>query len=71
MTTFNEGDHVRIKKLDIPGQIIDITPRENDKTTYLVESDIEGYQDGPEVLMPGTWPIYECFTEDLELISET
>lgn len=71
MTTFNEGDHVKIKKLDVTGQIIDILKHDDGVTTHLVESDAEGYRDGPEVLVPGIWPIYECFTEDLELISET
>lgn len=68
MAAFIEGDHVKIKKLGITGQIIDVIKHDDGVITYLVESDVEGFQNGPEVLMPGNWPIYESFAADLESI---
>lgn len=66
--TFQEHDHVLILKNNIPGEIIDVSVGSDGITRYLVESDIEGYLDGPDVQIPGLWPIYKCTAEELKKI---
>lgn len=65
---FELYDHVMIQRNQTPGEIIDIVHGEDGTTCYYVESDIEGYKDDPDVQIPGSWPIYECFEDDLKKI---
>lgn len=65
---FELYDHVMIQKNQVPGVIIDITKAKDSSPIYFVESDVPGYQDGPDVQIPGYWPIYECFEKDMKRI---
>lgn len=65
---FDLYEHVRIKKKNIPGTIIDTCiGRYDDKPYYIVESDVEGYTDDPDAYQ-GERPIYDCTADQLEKI---
>ncbi|MBR1677319.1 MAG: hypothetical protein IJ706_10960 [Clostridia bacterium] len=60
-------DKVKIKDLDILGQVIDTSIR-GGKKHYLVEVDEKRAIDDPRVIAPGDWAILDCVAEELELV---
>lgn len=60
---FRLYDNVVIKSKNISGIIVDIRETEN-RSVFTVESNVKGKrEDG----YGGTWPIFDCFENDLEL----
>lgn len=65
---FELGDHVRIKKKNVIGEIIDIYKASDGLTHYNVESDNEGPIDDPEAWNDVRFPQFDCIAEQLERI---
>lgn len=62
---FELYEHVRIKKNNVTGQIIDITSGENG-TVYTVESDTKGKRADADY--PGEWPLYDCKSTEIDKV---
>lgn len=60
-------DKVKIKDLDILGQVIDTSIR-GGKKHYIVEADEKKRIDDPRVIAPGDWAILDCLADELELV---
>lgn len=58
-------DTVRIISENIVGTIVDISKR-NGKVYYTVESSVKGTVEGKD---GGTWPLYDCEKEDIEMLA--
>lgn len=62
---FELFEKVRIKNINLPGTIVDIS-NDEDKTTFVVESDVKGKrEDG----YGGDYPLYWCKEDEIEKIS--